>query len=87
MTFVSSPVKSISTGVSSLCPERTSSIIMSTRLHIKARSPVYPGSDVRRCLVPDDKVPWETEWLDYSPMKYTAPAVAANPVWADPDIG
>lgn len=85
--LVSSPVKLISTGVSSLCPERTSGTIMSTRLHIKARSPVYPGSDTRRFPVPDNKVSWDTEWREYSPVKYTAPPVAANPAWADPDVG
>ncbi|XP_041937750.1 ADP-ribose pyrophosphatase, mitochondrial isoform X1 [Alosa sapidissima] len=78
------PIKSISTGVSCSAANLGA---MSTRLHIKARSPVYPGSDTPRFPVPDDKVSWETEWPEYSPVKYTAPPVAANPVWADPDIG
>ncbi|XP_031417539.1 ADP-ribose pyrophosphatase, mitochondrial isoform X1 [Clupea harengus] len=78
------PVKSISTGVSSLCAASPS--VMSTFLHVKARSPVYPGSDTRRSPVPDAKVSWETDWPEYTPVTYTAPSVAAKPVWADPDI-
>jgi len=60
---------------------------MSPVAHIKARCPVYPGSDTRRFSVPDDKVDWEIDWPQYNPVNYTAPAVLKKPVWADPEIG
>ncbi|XP_030649806.1 ADP-ribose pyrophosphatase, mitochondrial [Chanos chanos] len=77
--------KAISSSARSLCA--TSSTIMPSLLHVKARCPLYPGSDTRRFPVPDDKVKWETEWPEYSPVNYTAPIVLKRPVWADPDIG
>lgn len=55
--------------------------------HIKARCPLYPGSEIRRFPVPDDKLKWETPWADYKPVSYTAPSVLKKPPWADPDIG
>ncbi|XP_035254081.1 ADP-ribose pyrophosphatase, mitochondrial isoform X1 [Anguilla anguilla] len=68
------------TPISSLCT-------MPSVAHVKARCPLYPGSDTRRFPVPDDKVKWETTWTDYKPVNYTAPSVLKNPPWADPDIG
>lgn len=53
---------------------------------MKARSSPYPGSNVTRFPVPDDKVAWSVEWNDYDPVDYTAPSVKAGPVWADPDV-
>eukprot|EP00163_Fabomonas_tropica_P007048 TRINITY_DN1667_c0_g1_i5.p1 TRINITY_DN1667_c0_g1~~TRINITY_DN1667_c0_g1_i5.p1 ORF type:complete len:303 (-),score=52.27 TRINITY_DN1667_c0_g1_i5:348-1256(-) len=45
----------------------------------------YPGQDApMRAAVPDDKVAWSVAWPEYAPVDYTAPAVAAGPVWADP---
>lgn len=55
--------------------------------HIKARCPVYPGSDTSRFAVPRDKVDWETDWPQYNPVNYTASTVLKKPVWADPEIG
>lgn len=60
---------------------------MPSATHIKARCPVYPGSNTNRFPVPDDKVDWEKDWPQYSPVYYTAPSVLKNPVWADPEIG
>nr|XP_033802259.1 ADP-ribose pyrophosphatase, mitochondrial isoform X2 [Geotrypetes seraphini]XP_033802260.1 ADP-ribose pyrophosphatase, mitochondrial isoform X2 [Geotrypetes seraphini] len=56
-------------------------------LHIKARASPYPGSQVMRAVVPDDKVYWSVLWPEYKPVEYTAPSVLAQPVWADPPIG
>uniref|UniRef100_H3D1Z6 ADP-ribose pyrophosphatase, mitochondrial n=1 Tax=Tetraodon nigroviridis TaxID=99883 RepID=H3D1Z6_TETNG len=55
--------------------------------HVKARCQEYPGSKVKRLLVPDDKVGWSRRWPEYRPVGYTAPSVLNKPVWADPDIG
>ncbi|XP_051572992.1 ADP-ribose pyrophosphatase, mitochondrial-like isoform X2 [Myxocyprinus asiaticus] len=63
------------------------SAYMPSAVHIKARCPVYPGSDTSRFPVPDDKVDWEADWPQYSPVNYTAHIVQQKPVWADPDIG
>ncbi|KAM4634652.1 ADP-ribose pyrophosphatase, mitochondrial [Polymixia lowei] len=56
-------------------------------LHVKSRCPQYPGSQIKRFTVPDDKVDWTQEWAQYSPVNYTDPAVTKRPLWADPDIG
>ncbi|XP_011673397.2 ADP-ribose pyrophosphatase, mitochondrial [Strongylocentrotus purpuratus] len=64
----------------------SSSITPATMIHTKARHTIYPNSTVGRLPVPDDKVPWKVEWLEYSPVKYTSDHVKAGPVWADPDI-
>ncbi|XP_040927694.1 ADP-ribose pyrophosphatase, mitochondrial isoform X2 [Betta splendens] len=56
-------------------------------LHVKARCSQYPGSNVRRCPVPDDKVDWSQSWPEYAPVNHTSPVVEKKPVWADPDIG
>ncbi|KAF7221230.1 ADP-ribose pyrophosphatase, mitochondrial [Nothobranchius furzeri] len=56
-------------------------------LHVKSRCPLYPGSDIKRFPVPDDKVDWTREWPQYEPVSYTAPSVLNRPQWADPDIG
>ncbi|XP_004681478.1 PREDICTED: ADP-ribose pyrophosphatase, mitochondrial [Condylura cristata] len=55
--------------------------------HIKARMSPYPGSEVERIWVPNEKVDWHVEWNDYKPVEYTAPSVLAGPTWADPLIG
>lgn len=65
----------------------SSTLRMASPAHIKARCAVYPGSDTHRFPVPDDKVDWETDWPQYSPVNYTAPAVLKKPVWADLEIG
>ena len=65
---------------------RTQRALSVVTMHIKARSEVYPRTtDILRCPVPDDKVPWSTPFPDYRPVEYTAPSVANKPVWADPD--
>ncbi|XP_069042396.1 ADP-ribose pyrophosphatase, mitochondrial isoform X2 [Lepisosteus oculatus] len=56
-------------------------------VHVRARCPLYPGSEVQRLPVPDQRVPWDREWPQYSPPTYTAPTVLRQPVWADPEIG
>lgn len=55
--------------------------------HVKSRCPQYPGSNVQRHPVPDDKVAWTVDWPQYTPVSYTAPTVAKKPTWADPEIG
>lgn len=50
-------------------------------VHQKARG-VYRGG-IERCPVPDDKVPWDTEFPEYSPVNHTAESVLKKPVWAD----
>nr|XP_009491320.1 PREDICTED: ADP-ribose pyrophosphatase, mitochondrial isoform X2 [Pelecanus crispus] len=54
--------------------------------HSKALTSPYPGSQVERSLVPEDKVGWLIEWKDYNPVEYTAMSVLAGPSWADPQI-
>ncbi|XP_059865742.1 transient receptor potential cation channel subfamily M member 2 [Delphinus delphis] len=40
--------------------------------HVDARHLLYPNCPVQRFPVPNEKVPWETEFLIYSPPFYTA---------------
>ncbi|NXR15988.1 NUDT9 protein, partial [Semnornis frantzii] len=54
--------------------------------HSKALTSPYPGSQVERSQVPEDKVGWMIEWKDYKPVEYTAGSVLAGPNWADPQI-
>lgn len=54
--------------------------------HVKSRCPQYPGSNIKRFPVPDDKVDWSQNWRQYDPASHTNPSVAKKPVWADPDI-
>ncbi|XP_030590777.1 ADP-ribose pyrophosphatase, mitochondrial [Archocentrus centrarchus] len=55
--------------------------------HVKSRCPQYPGSNIKRFPVPDDKVNWAQQWPQYDPVSYTAPLILNKPAWADPDIG
>ncbi|XP_064005624.1 ADP-ribose pyrophosphatase, mitochondrial isoform X1 [Pogoniulus pusillus] len=54
--------------------------------HSKALTSPYPGSQVERSPVPEDKVGWMVEWKDYKPVEYTARSVLAGAKWADPQI-
>jgi len=55
--------------------------------HSKCRHPnLYPGENVQRFHVPEDKVPWTVEFPDYRPVEFTSKKVLNMPVWADPDI-
>ncbi|XP_010218670.1 PREDICTED: transient receptor potential cation channel subfamily M member 2 isoform X1 [Tinamus guttatus] len=40
--------------------------------HVLARNLLYPGSHTVRFPVPDEKVPWEVEFLLYNPVSYSA---------------
>ncbi|XP_001623658.2 ADP-ribose pyrophosphatase, mitochondrial isoform X2 [Nematostella vectensis] len=53
--------------------------------HTKARTSVYPGSNLQRFPVPDNLVTWKEPFPNYTPVDYTAPSVLKRPVWADPD--
>uniref|UniRef100_UPI00398EE612 ADP-ribose pyrophosphatase, mitochondrial-like n=1 Tax=Pristiophorus japonicus TaxID=55135 RepID=UPI00398EE612 len=55
--------------------------------HVKARGEVYPGSEIRRFPVPDDKVDWAVPWADYKPVNYAAHSLLKQPPWADPPYG
>ena len=40
---------------------------------------------VCRAKVPDDKVPWNVPFPEYTAVSYTVDYVLAGPVWADLD--
>ncbi|XP_075538208.1 ADP-ribose pyrophosphatase, mitochondrial isoform X2 [Dermacentor variabilis] len=46
------------------------------RVHAKCRGATYPGTDVQRLYVPENKVPWSVEWPDYKP-----PEANFSPCW------
>lgn len=77
----------ISTSCCSLYTSSVRTMPTSAAPHIKSRCPQYPGSKVKRFLVPDDKVDWSKTWPQYNPVSHTDPAVTKKPAWADPDIG
>ncbi|XP_030829332.1 transient receptor potential cation channel subfamily M member-like 2 isoform X2 [Strongylocentrotus purpuratus] len=55
-------------------------------IHKKSRASPYPGTAMRRFPVPDDKVPWETAFPLYTPVRYTHRSVEKGPHWADIDL-
>ncbi|XP_043201828.1 ADP-ribose pyrophosphatase, mitochondrial-like [Amphibalanus amphitrite] len=55
------------------------------KMHFKCRGGKYPGSEVERAAVPDDKVPWSVTWPEYAPPVYSSPVLAGKP-WADPEL-
>ncbi|GMS84387.1 hypothetical protein PENTCL1PPCAC_6562, partial [Pristionchus entomophagus] len=54
------------------------------KMHLKCRNTDVPylNSSVKRVLVPDDKVPWSTEWPSYTPVEHTDSNIHGKP-WAD----
>ena len=56
------------------------------RMHIKACSLEYPGTDKKKFPVPSEFVEWEKAFPEYNPVDYTADRVLQEPSWADPDI-
>lgn len=54
--------------------------------HIKCRGGLYPRSNVERFPVPDEKVNWSTEYMNYKPANHTAATIHGKP-WADLEIG
>lgn len=44
---------------------------------------MYPGSDVLRLHVPDNKRAWNLKFEEYYPPNYTSSPVLDQPVWAD----
>ncbi|CAF0881739.1 unnamed protein product [Adineta steineri] len=58
--------------------------IVTTSVHTRAHQSPYVGTkDVQRTAVPDSKVSWKVNWLDYKATEYTASKVLKNPSWAD----
>lgn len=55
------------------------------QVHTKCRGP-YPGTNIQRSSVPNDKVSWSVPFSEYKPVSYTAEVVLNKPVWADDDI-
>uniref|UniRef100_H2ZBV6 Nudix hydrolase domain-containing protein n=1 Tax=Ciona savignyi TaxID=51511 RepID=H2ZBV6_CIOSA len=55
-------------------------------VHINSRSPEYPGSKIKRFVVPDKSVSWSVPLPGYNPPQYTSPAVKSQPIWADPPL-
>ncbi|XP_030197754.1 ADP-ribose pyrophosphatase, mitochondrial isoform X2 [Gadus morhua] len=66
---------------------RMTSSTVAPPLHLKSRCQPYPGSQIKRFPVPDDKVDWSKVWPQYLPVQHTDPNVASRPTWADPDLG
>lgn len=56
------------------------------RMHIKACSSEYPGTDIKKFPVPSEFVDWEKAFPEYNPVNYTAKTVLDKPRWADPEI-
>uniref|UniRef100_A0A2K5M7H7 Transient receptor potential cation channel subfamily M member 2 n=1 Tax=Cercocebus atys TaxID=9531 RepID=A0A2K5M7H7_CERAT len=55
--------------------------------HVNARHLLYPNCPITRFPVPNEKVPWETEFLIYDPPFYTAErkdAAAMDPMGENP---
>ncbi|KAK3605981.1 hypothetical protein CHS0354_019660 [Potamilus streckersoni] len=53
------------------------------KVHTRSRTSPYPGTNIHRFEVPNDKVPWDVEFLGYDPPSYISPELSDNPNWAD----
>uniref|UniRef100_A0A5S6Q1W6 Nudix hydrolase domain-containing protein n=1 Tax=Trichuris muris TaxID=70415 RepID=A0A5S6Q1W6_TRIMR len=51
----------------------------------KCRNSVYRSTKIKRFPVPDEQVPWEVPYPEYSPPEYNANVLKTAP-WADPDL-
>ena len=61
-------------------------VIEKLPVHVKCRNSIYPKSkNIVRFPVPDDKVLWNIEWPQYSPVVYTSSNLTNQP-WADPPL-
>ncbi|CAB3261535.1 unnamed protein product [Arctia plantaginis] len=65
---------------------RPTILTMLVSIHYKCRGGLYPRSNIERFTVPDEKVSWSTEFIEYKPVNYTSPHINGKP-YADPDIG
>lgn len=54
--------------------------------HVTCINSHYRRSSVQRFPVPEEKIPWTTDYHDYDPIFYESPALAGKE-WADPAIG
>jgi len=55
-------------------------------MHTKARTLVYPGTDVKRFPVPSEFVDWKVPFPEYKPVDYTSERILQRPPYADPEI-
>ncbi|XP_070838001.1 ADP-ribose pyrophosphatase, mitochondrial [Chaetodon trifascialis] len=83
----SQTIRPISTNICNHYVTSAHTMPPSAALHVKSRCSLYPGSEIMRFPVPDDKVEWSQNWPQYNPVSHTDPSVLKKPVWADPDIG
>ncbi|XP_074551848.1 ADP-ribose pyrophosphatase, mitochondrial [Halichoeres trimaculatus] len=83
----SQTIRPITSSLSNLYMTSVKTMPSSAAPHMKSRSAQYPGSKVKRFVVPDDKVDWSQSWPQYNPVSHTDPSVLKKPVWADPDVG
>ncbi|EEB19982.1 conserved hypothetical protein [Pediculus humanus corporis] len=61
-------------------------VIEKLPVHVKCKNSIYPKSkNIVRFPVPDDKVLWNIEWPQYSPVVYTSSNLTNQP-WADPPL-
>lgn len=55
-------------------------------MHVKCRNTIFvyrSSCQIKRFIVPDDKVPWSTEYTDYNPPECT---IEHGQPWEDPNI-
>lgn len=53
--------------------------------HVICRSVFYSTTQVKRFIVPDEKVSWSTNYEDYNPTKFESDILKGKG-WADPSI-
>lgn len=56
-----------------------------TMIHKKCRNSIYPSSNIQRFTVPDDKISWDVNFPEYSPVIYSSRTLQGKS-WADPSI-
>nr|XP_020508902.1 ADP-ribose pyrophosphatase, mitochondrial [Labrus bergylta] len=83
----SQTIRPITSGLCHLYTTGVRTMPSSAAPHVKSRCPLYPGSKLKRFLVPDDKVDWSQSLPQYKAVDHTDPSVVKKPAWADPEIG
>ncbi|CAK8686558.1 unnamed protein product [Clavelina lepadiformis] len=64
----------------------TSALRSAKEVHVRARTPEYPRTDVERFKMEDYMVPWNVPYDDYKPTSYTSDNVMNKSDWADNEL-
>lgn len=53
-------------------------------IHTKCLGGEYVNSGIMRSNVPENRIPWDVDFIEYDPPYFTSPGVKGK-LWADPE--